>query len=112
MDDDTPVALGLIRFRDESPACSRWDDTRMRRLAIRLGYRLHEPLLVFGPGLSFWESDTTDAIRRYRAEALFVSSLVHLDYAFRALEQLVDVITLDPFHVYARWPLKNLETFE
>ncbi|CCF62773.1 hypothetical protein [Nocardia cyriacigeorgica] len=112
MDDDTPVALGLIRFRYESATCTSWDDTRMQRLATRLGYRLHRPLLVFGPGPSFWESDTADAIRRYRAEALFVPSLIHLDHAFRALEQLVDVITLDPFHVYARWPLKNLETFE
>ncbi|NEW41462.1 hypothetical protein GV794_08890 [Nocardia cyriacigeorgica] len=112
MDDDTPVALGLIRFRSELKTTTRWDEARIHRLATRLGYTLGHPIFVFGPEPSLWESDITDAIRRYRAEALFVPSLMHLDYAFRALEQLVDVITLDPFHVYARWPLKNLETFE
>ncbi|MFE3444906.1 hypothetical protein ACFXNW_17895 [Nocardia sp. NPDC059180] len=112
MDDDTPVALGLIRFRDEPKTSTRWDEARIQRLAARLGYALEQPVFVFGPEPSFWESDITDAIRRLRAEALFVPSLIHLDHAFRALEQQVDVITLDPFHVYARWPLKNLETFE
>ncbi|MGK8465630.1 hypothetical protein [Nocardia cyriacigeorgica] len=112
MDDDTPVALALIRFRSAPRPSTCWDEARIHKLATRLGYTLGHPIFVFGPEASFWESDITDAIGRYRAEALFVPSLIHLDHAFRALEQQVDVITLDPFHVYARWPLKNLEPFE
>ncbi|UFS95429.1 hypothetical protein [Nocardia huaxiensis] len=96
------TALAYLRS-DISGARQPFDEARNRSIAKRLGYNLSRTV-VFGAHTDDPIQRLINVARRIGAEAVIVPSLAHFGGTMpEQLVQIVDVITVEPAHTYARW---------
>ncbi|MFE3541786.1 hypothetical protein ACFXK0_02305 [Nocardia sp. NPDC059177] len=96
-----PPAIGYLR-RDISGVAQSWDETQIRSLAERLGYRFTKTVV--------FSERTVDPIRRLlevvgtvEAAAVVTPSLAHLDHDVPdRLLAACDVVTVSPEMTHAR----------
>ncbi|MFE3280960.1 hypothetical protein [Nocardia sp. NPDC059239] len=96
-------AIGYLRT-DVSGARQQWDENRIRSVAKRLGYNLRKTVT--------FSAHTDKPVYRLNVilerlggiEAVFVPSVDHFGGEIPPeLVQFVDVVTVDPENMYARW---------
>lgn len=103
-----PDALGYLR-KDISGVRQQWDEQQIRSLAKRYGYNLRKTI-TFGPDTDRPEFRLCNVVAGLEVDAVLVPSAAHFDDGEVPAElvKLTDVITVDPEHTYARWPLGTL----
>lgn len=99
-----PRAIGYLR-RDVSGSRQKLDETQIRSLAARFGYDLCKTL-VFGQDTERPIHRLCVAVDRSAAEAVFTPSTGHFEYwqVPAELVRIVDVVTVNDEHTYARYP--------
>lgn len=107
-----PTAVGYLRT-DVSGLAQLWDQSQIRRLAIRLGYDFADMIVYdprFGrPPLARLRAQAT----RLDAEAVIVPGPEHFEGGEipGTLVDQMDVITVTPEETYARWAVPPSRDF-
>ncbi|GAB2710479.1 hypothetical protein [Nocardia thraciensis] len=98
-----PAAIGYLR-KDVSGFRQGWDEARIRSLAKRLGYNLCKTI-TFGENTEKPDCRLRIIVARLGVDAVIVPSPGHFEAREvpADLVSVVDVITVDPEHTYARW---------
>lgn len=97
-----PIAIGYLRT-DISGSNQQWDESRMRTLAARFGYRLLKTVAFSDRTVDPVERLAT-VIDKLGVEAVFVPGPNHFDERQipAQIVRLADVVTVDPENTYAR----------
>lgn len=95
-----PPAIGYLR-RDISGVAQSWDETQIRSLAERLGYRFTKTV-VFSDRTADPLRRLLDVVTTTEAAAVVTPSLNHLDDLPATLLAACDVITVTPEVTHAR----------
>ncbi|WP_433521596.1 hypothetical protein ACQPZ2_30400 [Nocardia pseudovaccinii] len=100
-----PTAIGYLR-KDISGFSQMWDETQMRSLAKRLGYNLTKTV-TFGPETDHPLTRLLNVVRHLAVDAVITPALNHLDGQIpdELKTAAIEVVTVNPEHTYARWPL-------
>ncbi|GGK46061.1 hypothetical protein [Nocardia camponoti] len=96
-----PPAIGYLR-RDISGVAQSWDETQIRSLAERLGYRFTKTV-VFSNRTENPLGRLIDVVATSEAVAVVVPNLAHLgDDVPDSLLAVCEIVTVSPETTYAR----------
>ncbi|WP_040835485.1 hypothetical protein [Nocardia brevicatena] len=97
---DPAPALVYLRADISGDRC-RWDETRLRGLAIRLGYEPRATIVATAAAEGRIEL-LLRGVELHRAEAVFVPGREHLDGQVERVKARIDII-VDVDDIEARW---------